>query len=82
MEGLCDWCQSEEKSGDHSKMSPTERKEIGGRSEYPSEDNKISKHKERVESSDRGGRKINTVKSTPSPRPAGRRYKLLKDVLC
>lgn len=81
MEGLCDWCQSEEKSGDHSKMSPTERKEIGGQSEYPCEDNKISKHKERVERSDRG-RKMSTVKSTSSPRPAGRRYKLLKDVLC
>lgn len=72
MAGECDWCRNEEVrsgiggNGEQQPAKAAGRKEAGGRFEH--------RHKaEGVESSERGGK---------SMKPAGRRYKLLKDVMC
>ncbi|KAJ8625903.1 hypothetical protein MRB53_019210 [Persea americana] len=76
---LCDWCQSEERSvkvqGPNSKRSSGKYAGAIHRSHYLGD--KI-KQKDGEENSDRG----KSVGGSPSPRPSGRRYKLLKDVLC
>ncbi|XP_058085177.1 uncharacterized protein LOC131232736 [Magnolia sinica] len=76
---FCDWCQSEQQSmrhGAHSRRPVAKDAGAVGRSRYVGD--KI-KQTDREESSDRGK---NSGGSTPSPRQPGRRYKLLKDVLC
>ncbi|XP_077242358.1 uncharacterized protein LOC143882841 [Tasmannia lanceolata] len=76
--GLCDWCRSEIRSskyGVDSKRLAGKDTGITHRSEYSGD--KI-KQSDKEESSDRA----RNITSTPSPRPPGRRYKLLKDVLC
>ncbi|KAF5180084.1 zinc ion-binding protein [Thalictrum thalictroides] len=78
--GLCDWCLSKERSGKH--VVSSKRQSIGketglatNRSEYSNE--KI-KQNEREENAEKG----KNTSGTPSPRPASRRYKSLKDVMC
>ncbi|XP_068635977.1 uncharacterized protein [Aristolochia californica] len=80
MAAVCDWCQSEERSGTkhggYSKRSAGKEAGISSRSEYSGD--RIKQHEREETSNDRG----KNMSGTPSPRPAGRRYKLLKDVLC
>ncbi|RWR86691.1 Late cornified envelope protein 1E [Cinnamomum micranthum f. kanehirae] len=77
--GFCDWCRSEDRKakvhGTNSKKSAGKDAGSISRSEYSGDKIKLS---DREESSDRG----KSAGSTASPRPGGRRYKLLKDVLC
>ncbi|KAF4401865.1 protein PARALOG OF AIPP2-like [Cannabis sativa] len=79
---VCDWCQSEAKStryGGSSKKSTVatattaNESRVSSRSEYNGD--KIKQH----DRDDSAGR---STSGAPSPRPATRRYKLLKDVMC
>ncbi|KAJ8650018.1 hypothetical protein MRB53_003041 [Persea americana] len=77
---VCDWCRSKKRSGmKHvvpSKRSAGKCGRAMNRSEYSGD--KIKRNgssNDREEYSDH-------VRGTPSPRPVGRKYKLLKDVLC
>lgn len=82
----CDWCQSEGKNNPsrHIIINGSNSKKpvvavATNRSEYSGE--KIIKQHDRDQENINGSEKA--VKSpTPSPRPAARRYKLLKDVMC
>lgn len=78
--GFCDWCRSEDR---RAKVQGANSKKFGGkdtgsigRSEYSGD--KIKQSDREESSTDRG----KNATSTPSPRTGGRRYKLLKDVLC
>ncbi|KAG9452286.1 hypothetical protein H6P81_005190 [Aristolochia fimbriata] len=88
---VCDWCQSEERSGTshhkHGAGSSSKRSAVGkdvgagSRSEYVGD--RIKQQERDRESSGSDHRGKNVISGTPSPRPTGgRRYKLLKDVLC
>ncbi|PWA99105.1 hypothetical protein CTI12_AA012340 [Artemisia annua] len=74
---LCDWCQTGDirssKQGNSSSKKPAR---LSSRSEYSS-DKMIKKH-DREEGSEKG----KSPTGAPSPRTSGRRYKLLKDVMC
>ncbi|XXG75846.1 hypothetical protein AAC387_Pa08g0330 [Persea americana] len=77
---VCDWCQSEERSVRQVGLS----KRSGGK--YGKGMNRSEYSGDRIKESDRGENSHSdrgkNVSGAPSPRPAGRRYKLLKDVLC
>lgn len=81
---MCDWCQSEEKSGGSgsrhggsSKRSSAAEPGVSSRSEYNGD--KIKQH---VATADHSAAEHKGKSGTPSPRPTTRRYKLLKDVMC
>ena len=74
---MCDWCQTEEKSGRHGSSSKKSGGGVTSRSEYAGE--KIKQQHDREES---GGERGKNPSGAPSPRPTTRRYKLLKDVMC
>ncbi|GMH21657.1 hypothetical protein Nepgr_023499 [Nepenthes gracilis] len=89
--GVCNWCQSEERStaskpGGHSKKSTAACRGVF-RPECAGE---RIKHDDRAEegggsgsgSSGEKGRNPSSGAGVPSPRPSTRRYKLLKDVMC
>ncbi|KAJ1439455.1 hypothetical protein SESBI_02391 [Sesbania bispinosa] len=78
---LCDWCESEGRSTRHVGSNSKKPVVVAGndagttsRSEYSGE--KIKQHDREENASEKG------KSPTPSPRPATRRYKLLKDVMC
>lgn len=78
---LCDWCRSEERSskvqgGNSKRPAGKDAGAMINRSEYSGE--RIKNMKNGEENSDRG----KNEGSSPSPRTSGRKYKLLKDVLC
>lgn len=81
---VCDWCESEERSVRQVGLSKRSGAKFGrgtNRSEYSGE--RIKENGDRVENSNSSERgKNGNGSGVPSPRPAGRRYKLLKDVLC
>lgn len=71
---VCDWCQSEERSGSRTFCwTKLEKKDDGSLSRYVN-----SSKNHNMENHDKGK---NLVASSSS-RPANRRYKLLKDVMC
>ncbi|XP_020248102.1 uncharacterized protein LOC109825649 [Asparagus officinalis] len=67
-DGICDWCLSEDRR-------PSSKKNSG----YPSADHKGKRGSDQRESAARGK---SSGGSSSSAKPSGRRYKLLKDVLC
>ncbi|CAA2945096.1 uncharacterized protein LOC111409876 [Olea europaea var. sylvestris] len=71
---VCDWCQSEGRNSKHGNSSSKSMRTDEVRSAYSS--GKI-KH-DREERTEKVGK---SPTSTPSPRTATRRYKLLKDVM-
>ncbi|XP_052170918.1 uncharacterized protein LOC127787098 [Diospyros lotus] len=79
--GLCDWCQSEDRSSTSSRNDSSSRKLLvndggaTGRSEYSGD--KIKQQHDPVDAADKG----KNPAGAPSPRPTPRRYKLLKDVM-
>ncbi|GJW07203.1 hypothetical protein Tco_1569626 [Tanacetum coccineum] len=74
---LCDWCQTDDiRSSKHGNSSSKKPARLSSRSEYSS-DKMIKKH-DREEGSEKG----KSPTGAPSPRTSGRRYKLLKDVMC
>ncbi|XP_039142345.1 uncharacterized protein LOC120279477 [Dioscorea cayenensis subsp. rotundata] len=91
---ICDWCLSEQRNACATNTSKTtttthlmiskkqhaqhDHKDVG-RSEYSSMD-KIKQTSDREEVANRQGKSTTTGAS--SSKPSGRRYKLLKDVLC
>ncbi|KAJ4827646.1 hypothetical protein Tsubulata_008268 [Turnera subulata] len=79
---LCDWCQSEERNARHGNSSRKSGSghDSGGitiRSQYSGD--KIKNDREESTTENKASRNPSGV---PSPRPATRRYKLLKDVMC
>ncbi|KAL6005040.1 hypothetical protein ACLOJK_005600 [Asimina triloba] len=82
---FCDWCESEQRGGVVRQTTGGNSKRSAGkdhgllRAGYSG--GKI-KHGDGEESSDRAKSAGSSGSTTHSPRPAGRRYKLLKDVLC
>ncbi|XP_042506630.1 uncharacterized protein LOC122082885 [Macadamia integrifolia] len=90
---LCDWCQSEERRAKHGGgvgggVSSSSRRYAGGpdhgmsmnRSEYSGGERIKQNDVKEDNTADKAGK--STTSPAPSPRPTGRRYKLLKDVMC
>ncbi|KAJ0961994.1 hypothetical protein J5N97_029822 [Dioscorea zingiberensis] len=86
--GVCDWCLSEQRAvagSRHASQSHFSKKQQaekeathGARSEYSSMDKIKQAGGEREEAGNRG----KSTAGASSSKPSGRRYKLLKDVLC
>ncbi|XP_043697813.1 uncharacterized protein LOC122648660 [Telopea speciosissima] len=100
---MCDWCQSEERSGKHGGGMSSSRRSVAGQdgtgvsihmnmnmnrsSEYSGGGRIKQQQNEREDTTttttDKAGKSTSSGTTTaPSPRHSGRRYKLLKDVMC
>lgn len=80
--GVCDWCQSEEirrlRSQGGGQVRKTVGKEVKGSGDISNfSGDKIKGHVDEEE----GRKHDGSMSSGPSPKTAGRRYKLLKDVI-